>query len=63
MKNHLKCMVTLGSLIWKVNKESIKPLTYWINSKCWKLYIIYKGIDWNSMPHQDIMHFDTLFQM
>jgi hypothetical protein len=56
-------MVTLGSLIWKVSKNLVKPLTYWIGSKCWKLYVICKGIDWNSMPHRNIMHFDTLFQM
>jgi hypothetical protein len=56
-------MVTLGSLIWKVNKNLNRPLTYWIGSKCRKLYVICKGIDWKFMPHQDIMHFDILLQM
>jgi len=50
-------MVTLGSLTQKVNKNLNKPLTYWIGSKCWELYIICKGIDWKSIPHQDTMHY------
>ncbi len=56
-------MVTLESLIWKVGNDLDRPSTYWISSKCWKLYVIYKGIDWKSMSHQDIMCFDILFQM
>jgi hypothetical protein len=54
-------MVTLGSLTWKVSRHLDRPLPYWIGSKCWKLYVI--CIDWKSMQHQDIMRFDTLFQM
>jgi hypothetical protein len=33
-------MVTLESLIWKVSNDLDRPLTYWIGSKCWKLYVI-----------------------
>jgi hypothetical protein len=54
-------MVTLGLLIWKVKKDLKRPVTYWIGSKCWKLYAICNGIDWKMMPHQDIMCFDTWF--
>jgi hypothetical protein len=50
-------MVTLGSLTGKVGKDLNKPLTYWIGSKCWELYVICKGIDWKSIPHQDIKHY------
>jgi hypothetical protein len=56
-------MVTLGSLTWKVGQNLDRPLPYWIGLKFWKLYVICKGIDWKSMPHQNIMCFDTLFQM
>jgi hypothetical protein len=31
------------------------------NIECWKLYVICNGIDWKSMPHWDIMCFNTLF--
>ncbi len=54
-------ILQLGSLIWKVGKDLDRLLTYWIGSKCWELYAICKGIDWKSMPHEDIMHFDILF--
>jgi len=56
-------MVTLGLLIWKVGKNLDRPLTYWIDSKCWELYVTCKGIDWKSMPYWNIIHFDILFQM
>jgi hypothetical protein len=56
-------MVTLESLTWKVCKHINRPLTYQIGSKCWQLYVICEGINWKSMPHRDIMRFDTLFYM
>jgi hypothetical protein len=58
-----KFMVTWESLTWKISKDLNRLLTYWIGSKCWELYTICKGINWKSMPLQDIMCFDTLFQM
>jgi len=54
-------MVALESLMWKEGKDLNRPLPYWIGSKCWELYAICKGIDWKSIPHQNIMHFDILF--
>ncbi len=58
-----KYMLTLESWTWKIGKDLNKPLTYWIGSKCWKLYDICRRIDWKSMPYQNIMCVDTLFQM
>ncbi len=63
MEKSYKSMLTLESLIWKVDEDLNRLLTYWIGLKCQKLHTICKRIDWKSMPHRDIMHFDTLFQM
>jgi hypothetical protein len=38
-------MLILESLTWNVSEDLDRPLTYWIGSKCWELYVICKGIN------------------